>query len=131
MKVTVTMIVTAKMVLFVAEIIVLLEVEVIFSPELIVAQPQQVKIFASDGAMWICENLNNLWLDTQHFTEYSITCLKVHLISGNDISSQNGNDCDCMVGGDSCTQDKSKCPFDYSKFNLNLILVMNSQFLKA
>ena len=60
MKVTVTMIVTAKMVLFVAEIIVLLEVEVIFFPELIVAQPQQVKIFASDGAMWICENLKKL-----------------------------------------------------------------------
>ena len=59
MKVTVTMIVTAKMVLFVAEIIVLLEEEVIFFPELIVAQPQQVKIFASDGAMWICENLKN------------------------------------------------------------------------
>ena len=33
-----------------------------------------VKIFASDGAMWICENLNNLWLDTQHFTEYRINC---------------------------------------------------------
>ena len=75
MKVTVTMIVTAKMVLFVAEIIVLLEVEVIFFPELIVAQPQQVKIFASDGAMWICENLNYLWLDTDHFTEYSINCI--------------------------------------------------------
>ena len=60
MKVTVTMIVTAKIILFVAEIIVLLEVEVIFFPELIVAQPQQVKIFASDGAMWICENLKKL-----------------------------------------------------------------------
>ena len=46
--------------IFVAEIIVLLEVEVIFFPELIVAQPQQVKIFASDGAMWICENLKKL-----------------------------------------------------------------------
>ena len=74
MKVTVTMIVTAKMVLFVAEIIVLLEVEVIFFPELIVAQPQEVKIFASDGAMLICENLNNLWFDTDHFTEYRINC---------------------------------------------------------
>ena len=71
------MTVTAKMALFVAEIIVLLEVEVIFFPELIVAQPQQVKIFASDGAMWICENLNNLWLDTQHFTEYSINCFQI------------------------------------------------------
>ena len=60
MKVTVTMIVTAKMVLFVAEIIVLQEVEVIFFPELIVAQPQQVKILTSDGAMWICENLKKL-----------------------------------------------------------------------
>ena len=74
MKVTVTMIVTAKMVLFVAEIIVLLEVEVIFFLELIVAQPQQVEIFATDGAMWICENLNYLWLDIDHFTEYSINC---------------------------------------------------------
>ena len=36
---------------------------------------EYVKIFASDGKIWMCKNSDNKWLDTDHFTEYSINCI--------------------------------------------------------
>jgi len=36
---------------------------------------EYVKIFASDGKIWMCENSDNKWLDTDHFTEYTINCI--------------------------------------------------------
>ena len=38
---------------------------------------EYVKIFASDGKIWMCKNSDNKWLDTDHFTEYSINCFYV------------------------------------------------------
>ena len=40
---------------------------------------EYVKIFASDGKIWMCENSDNKWLDTDHFTEYSINCIPDYL----------------------------------------------------